>query len=279
MFGFGKKKAAEEEGATPKHRPRHLADPSDPQPTPSVKAKWSVSGDIAQDVADSGSRKSSEFSREYGPYDSSEQSTDESYLDFGSLKVKMIDGLNMRLDVDQKTQQMVAVTLTKGNASLQVQAFAAPKSYGIWFDIADEIAQSVRQQGGTAEFLMGPLGRQMISKLPAKTADGRNGYRVARFVGVDGPRWFLRGVFSGDAALKVEAAAEMEEVFRSIVVDRGEDPRPPRDILPMTVPESILEAQEEQKRAAQKSVEEKKTSRPITSRPMPRRGPEITEIR
>lgn len=234
-----------------------------------------------------------EFDRTYGPWDEEEIDTSRGYLDFGSMKVKMTNGLNMRLDVEQQSQQMVAVTLTKGRGSLQIQAFAAPKSSGIWSEISAEIADSVRQQGGNVEYSNGPLGRQIISKLPAKTADGRKGFRVARFVGVDGPRWFLRGVFSGDAALKPIAAAEMEEIFRSIVVIRGDDPRPPRDLLPMSVPESVLEAQKnKQENVANTPVTT--VNKPVTTatapvttvnKPVarkrsrtPRRGPEITEI-
>jgi hypothetical protein len=49
------------------------------------------------------------------------------------------------------------------------------------------------------------------------------GKRLARFVGVDGPRWFLRGVIGGAATTDVEAAAR-EDLFRSIVVVRGGSP-------------------------------------------------------
>ena len=58
-------------------------------------------------------------------------------------------------------------------------------------------------------------------------ADGA-GKRLARFVGVDGPRWFLRGVVGGAATSDVEAAAAVEDLFRSIVVVRGTSPMPPR---------------------------------------------------
>lgn len=276
MFGFGKKKRAVEDSPIPAVEATESAEAN----TVSAEESKNLTAET-RDPAESSApaetvAKSStytEFSREDGPFDITEKSTAEGYLDFGSMKIKMSEGLNMRLDVEQKTQQMVAVTITDGNASLQVQAFAAPKTAGIWDDICTEIGESVREQGGTVEFTQGPLGRQLISKLPAKTADGRKGYRVARFIGVDGPRWFLRGVLSGDAAIKPEAAAAMEDVFRGIVVERGTDPRPPRDLLPMMVPESILQAQERQAQAEQQA---KAPAQPNLE--VPRRGPEITEI-
>ena len=62
--------------------------------------------------------------------------------------------------------------------------------------------------------------------------------RLARFIGVDGPRWFLRGVIAGEAIVNAEAAAKIEELFRSIVVVRGTTPMPPRDLIPLHMPAS-----------------------------------------
>jgi hypothetical protein len=69
------------------------------------------------------------------------------------------------------------------------------------------------------------------------TADGQAGQmRLARFIGVDGPRWFLRGVIAGEAAADPTAAAKVEDLFRSIVVVRGNTPMPPRDLIPLRMP-------------------------------------------
>lgn len=247
MFGFGKKKSEdfEQEEQVPSSRSgRHSAETED------------------EYVG---------FDRSNGPWDEEEKNTEKGYIDFGAVRVKVTDGLNMRLDVEQSTQQLVAVTLTHGNGVLQLQAFAAPKSTGLWDDIRREIARSVRRQGGTIEIVEGPLGRQLISRLPATTADGRPGFRVARFVGVDGPRWFLRGVFSGDAAINPESAAKMEEIFRSVVVIRGEEPMAPRDLIAMKMPQQVVDAHKKQEEA--KAAAARRLSEP------PRRGPEIAEIR
>jgi hypothetical protein len=66
--------------------------------------------------------------------------------------------------------------------------------------------------------------------------EGAAGKRLARFVGVDGPRWFLRGVIGGAATSDVDAAAKVEDLFRSIVVVRGGSPMPPRDLIPLKMP-------------------------------------------
>ena len=60
--------------------------------------------------------------------------------------------------------------------------------------------------------------------------------RPARFVGVDGPRWFLRGLITGPAAAGPEAAGALEEAFRGIVVVRGNEPMPVREQLPLALP-------------------------------------------
>ena len=58
-----------------------------------------------------------------------------------------------------------------------------------------------------------------------------------RFIGVDGPRWFLRGVISGQGAVQPEAAGLLEQVFRDTVVVRGEGPMAPRDPIVLKLPD------------------------------------------
>jgi hypothetical protein len=76
--------------------------------------------------------------------------------------------------------------------------------------------------------------------------------RPARFLGVDGPRWFLRGMMSGPAAAEPEAAAELEQAFRAIVVVRGSEPMPVREPLPLTLPaEAAAQLARQQEAGAQ----------------------------
>lgn len=199
-----------------------------------------------------------------GPFDVSEVETDDSYIDLGGLRIKPDENVNMRIDVDQRSQSVVSVTFQKDGAVLQVQPFAAPKSRGLWAEIRAELAASVREQNGVVDILEGTLGRQVIAKLPASLPNGDRGYRVARFVGIDGPRWFLRGVFSGDAAVKRSSAREMERIFRNLVVVRGREPMAPRDLLPLNIPDNAVrrDPTEEESQGYQ----------------VPERGPEITKI-
>ena len=110
-------------------------------------------------------------------------------------------------------------------------------STGLWEETREQIREQIRQQGGRVEEREGPLGPELLAEVPVVAgADGTAGKRLARFVGVDGPRWFLRGVIGGAATADVEAAAKVEDLFRSIVVVRGGSPMPPRDLIPLQMP-------------------------------------------
>jgi hypothetical protein len=89
---------------------------------------------------------------------------------------------------------------------------------------------------------------------------------------VDGPRWFVRGLFTGPAAERGEPAGLLEEVLRDVVVIRGEHPVPPREILELRLPPEARQALEEQAAAE----EENRFGGDLN--PFDR-GPEFTETR
>ena len=107
---------------------------------------------------------------------------------------------------------------------------------GIWDDIRSEIAESILAQGGTADEARGALGTELRTRMPSAGPDGRTVFAPARFAGVDGPRWFLRAVFSGRAAIEDEAAEPLLEVVRSTVVVRGDAAMAPREMLLLKLP-------------------------------------------
>ena len=170
-----------------------------------------------------------------GPFDESEANPVRPYIDLGGIKILPREGLNLRLEVEEQTKRIVAVGLDYADSSLQVQPFAAPRSTGLWAETRTQIREQVKQQGGRVEEREGPLGPELLAEVPV-IAGGEGGMRLARFIGVDGPRWFLRGVVSGKATSVLAAAAQIEELFRSIVVVRGGSPRPPRDLIPLKMP-------------------------------------------
>jgi hypothetical protein len=176
--------------------------------------------------------------RSNGPWDVSERPDGEGYVDLGGIRLRGRDGMELRLELDETTGAVSSATVHLGRSAVQLQAFAAPRTDGIWPDIRAEIVAGIQRQGGHADEVPGTFGRELIARIPARSADGRTGHTPARFIGVDGPRWFLRAVFHGDAVHKPEAAAELEEVVREIVVVRGPEAMPPRELLPLRLPDS-----------------------------------------
>ncbi|UYN84155.1 MAG: DUF3710 domain-containing protein [Microcella sp.] len=177
---------------------------------------------------------------ELGPLDESEANAVRPYVDLGGVKLVPREGLQLRLEIEEGSKRVVAVGIDYAGSTLQVQPFAAPRSSGLWHEIRAQIVEQIRSQGGETQQRDGTLGPEVVAQIPV--AGGAAGAtRVARFIGVDGPRWFLRGVVAGAGAVEPEAAAAIDEVFRSIVVVRGTTPMPPRDLIPLHVPQGAVQ--------------------------------------
>ena len=174
-----------------------------------------------------------------GPLDEAEANHVRPYVDLGGVKVLPRPELGLRLEVEEGSKRVVAVALDYAGSTLQVQPFAAPRNSGLWHEIREQIVEQLARQGGTTSTVMGPFGPEIRAEIPAPPGSDPAGSRIARFIGVDGPRWFLRGVISGQALADPEAASRVEELFRSIVVVRGNTPMPPRDLIPLLVPPSM----------------------------------------
>jgi hypothetical protein len=214
-----------------------------------------------------------------GPYDAAdvEDDAEPARLDLGGIRVPVGPDVEIRVDVSPEGAVLSAVAVHRGS-QLQMNAFAAPRRDGIWDDVRREIAESLRnEQGGTAEETTGPFGRELRARIPT----GQPGQVApARFVGVDGPRWFLRGLLTGPAATDPAQAAVLEDVFRGTVVVRGNDAMAPRDGIPLKLPREAQEAAAAQAAAAQaEQGEQGKFSGGGDDFNPFERGPEITETR
>jgi Protein of unknown function (DUF3710) len=205
-----------------------------------------------------------------GPWDVREPFPDLPRVDLGSLRVPVGPGHEVQLVMAE--QHGAWVTVRQGGSEMQVQAFAAARNSTLWDDVRAEIAAEVLGAGGRSEERPGPFGIELLAQVPAEPGQPASGLRLVRFVGVDGPRWFLRGLFTGPAAAGEERAGLLEEVFQDIVVIRGEHPVPPRDILELRLPPEARQAFEEQAAAAEQGGLRTDLN-PFE------RGPEFTETR
>jgi len=213
-----------------------------------------------------------------GPYDSEEVPDDGvPRLDLGGLLVPILDGMEVRVDVDPQGQ-VVAATLVDGTSMMQLGAFAAPRSAGIWDEVRSEIADTLRSAGGSADEVGGPYGTELNARVPTESGETA----PARFLGVDRPRWFLRALLSGAAAVDAGKAERLETALGLVVVARGTEAMPARDPIPLRLPQEALDAAAAQ--AAAGAVEDSGPEGPGSPASQPdfnplERGPEITETR
>jgi hypothetical protein len=172
-----------------------------------------------------------------GPYDERDAPEDDvPRVDLGAMQLPVNAGLDVRLDVNE-AQQVVAATFAGAHGTMQVGVFAAPRNEGIWDEVRAEIAASLNAQRGQAkERLDGPFGTELTGKVP-----GEGGEQVpVRFLGVDGPRWFLRAMLVGPIASDDEAAEPYLDALRHIVVVRGTEPLPVREPVPLRLPRDLV---------------------------------------
>jgi hypothetical protein len=204
--------------------------------------------DAAVEAADS--EAASEEPGEEGPFDSNEVDPSvlegEDRIDLGALVITGMPGMELRLQVDEQSNEVQAVLLVLEDSALELRAFAAPKSSGIWSEVRREIAAEATRMGGTASETEGPFGTELVLVVPVEDPEGQIFSQTSRVIGVDGPRWLLRATVLGRAAVEPEAAPPMEQSLRNVVVVRGSEPMAPRESLALRLPTGAQPAAEEE---------------------------------
>jgi hypothetical protein len=190
-----------------------------------------------------------------GPWDEADAPDDGlARMDLGALRVPAIPGMELRVDVNPQ-QQVVGASLRAGESLLQLSVFAAPRAGGLWDEVRSELARNASGQGASLREVDGPFGPELAGTVLMAAGPATPGQaakpvrRAARFLGVDGPRWFLRGTLTGPAADNAEEAAALEEAFQAVVVVRGSAPMPVRDALPLTLPPQAAQEMARQRAA------------------------------
>jgi hypothetical protein len=199
-----------------------------------------------------------------GPWDEAdyEAPEGEQRLDLGALRVAQVQGIDVQVQADENTGQVVLLTFARPDGAVQVQPFAAPRSGGLWESVRGQIKSSINTGGGLVEEAQGPFGVELRAQVRA--TDGSTSMQPARFVGIDGPRWFLRAVFLGAASKPGPTATSLEAMVRSLVVVRGTEAMPVGVPIPLRMPSEG---------GAQAAADAPPTLSPFA------RGPEITETR
>ena len=170
-------------------------------------------------------------------------------LDLGSVLIPLPEAGQVQVEL---TQQGVpsAVWVVTPNGRFTVAAYAAPKTAGLWREVASELADSLRKDATQVQILEGPWGREVVGGAPG--GEGQTG--VVRFIGVDGYRWMIRCVVNGPSENADALTKEARNALADTVVRRGETPLPVRTPLPVELPEPManqLRAAAEQAAAQQ----------------------------
>jgi len=177
--------------------------------------------------------------RARGPWDASEVTVDEdddTRIDLGGLLLTPHPELDVQLQVDEASGQVVAVIMAGEDGAAEVRAFAAPRNGDIWERSRKAVAAEVAQMGGTATEREGTWGPELVVSLMVDLPDGQRAQQESVVIGIPGPRWLLRATLFGRPAAAWDPDGNVETALRDIVVVRGSDPIPPGDALPLTMP-------------------------------------------
>ncbi|MGH3335910.1 MAG: DUF3710 domain-containing protein [Nocardioides sp.] len=166
-------------------------------------------------------------------------------VDLGSLLIAPEEGRELRLQVDESTQAVQAVLLAGPDGALELRAFAAPRNGDLWTEVRPQLAADLARRGGTATEREGRFGTELVCQLSVQTAEGRAANQASRIIGINGPRWMLRGTFLGRPAIDPDSAAAWEDTLTKVVIRRGEHAMPAGDPLPVVLPESARRTPDE----------------------------------
>lgn len=185
--------------------------------------------------------------RANGPWDAKEKTVDDdpTYLDLGGLVIHGREGIDIQLPTDGDSDITGAVVMMTEDSGLELRAFASTRSGGLWAEVRDELLADVERLKGEATAVDGVFGPELHVRLPVTLPDGEEGVQPSRIVGVEGPRWFLRATFLGQAALEPSDEGLLMECLCDTIVNRGTGPMSPREPLAINVPSEPVVADDE----------------------------------
>ncbi len=216
-------------------RLRRRRDEPVPEPSSASDASIDPGADRPADTAPTEERNG-------GPHDLADPGiaaaveSDPAYVDLGALRVKLRQGVELRINTDPTTGAVLAVVFATGEGSVELRVFAAPRSGGVWEGVRTEITEQFEKRGGTARERDGAYGPELVAALPVTLPDGRTGAQPSRIVGIEGPRWLLRATFLGRPAVDPDSGGVLESALRDVVVVRGTEPMAPREPLLLRLP-------------------------------------------
>jgi hypothetical protein len=183
-------------------------------------------------------------------------------LNLGSVLIPAPETGQLQVELTE-TGVPSAVWVITPNGRFTIAAYAAPKSTGLWREVAAELSDALRKDVANVSIEMGPWGREVVGS-------GENG--IVRFIGIDGYRWMIRCVVNGTEDTIDVAATEARKALADTVVSRGDTPLPVRTPLPVQLPEAMTEQLRQvaaQQAAAQEGQQQGEPPQPAPRRVAP----------
>lgn len=233
---------------------------------PRVGDEAQPSAEQPEEAAEAPPEEQPAADRSAGPFDITEVADTADYLDLGALLVRPVPGVSIRLDQDPQTRQVVAVTVVRGSQSMQLRAFAAPRSGGMWEDNRAAVKEQLEEGGNRVEEAESTFGTELRAIVAVPQQAGPPVTRTVRFVGVEGPRWLLHAVFTAEGG-RHPTWDDLEAVLGGVVVVRGEQAVPAGGMLMLRIPAEAASAAEGRPAEQGPDVESLEP------------GPHITEVR
>ncbi|MEO6511223.1 MAG: DUF3710 domain-containing protein [Nocardioides sp.] len=171
-----------------------------------------------------------------GPFDADDLDSVDGRVDLGALLLLPIEGTELQLQVDEASGNVQSVMFAGPEGALELKVFAAPRYGDLWSEVRPQIAADLGKRGGTATEREGRFGTELVCQMPVTMPDGQPGLQPSRVIGINGPRWLLRGTLLGRPAVEPETGSVFEDAITTVAVRRGSHAMPVGDPLSLTLP-------------------------------------------
>jgi hypothetical protein len=198
-------------------------------------------------------------------------------LNLGSVMIPMPEAGQVQVELTEMGVPS-AVWVVTPNGRFTVAAYAAPKTAGLWREVAAELAESLRKDVPKVSIEDGPWGREVVGVAQAEEGQPPG---VVRFIGVDGYRWMIRCVVNGPQDRIEALTTEARNALADTVVRRGDTPLPVRTPLPVQLPDPMaeqLQAAAEQASQQQAEPGQQPQQEPPPAEPVARRSAQGTAM-
>ena len=143
--------------------------------------------EVEQVESDKLEKEEKEIPLAYGPRDWADADEDEDLVDMGAIRLPAIEGMQVTL-IPSTGTELDTVVAALGGSSIELRAFAAPRSGKLWPQVREDLVAELGRIGARTQELKLGERIEIAALVPAQNpaVDGNIAMRV---LGFDGPRW------------------------------------------------------------------------------------------